>query len=75
MGLVLDMNFQSGGGDYLKFMFQSTNSNFYKTRSERRRSHKRWLVGGAPSGVCWGAEPPKMVVLVMCPLKTNAGVY
>ena len=56
------------------FMFQSTNSNFYKTRSGRRES----LVGsggGALSGGCWEMGPLKVVALVVCPLKTNAGVY
>jgi len=47
-------------------MFQSTKSNFNNARSEKGESRNRGLMG---------AEPPEMVALFVCPLKTNAGVY
>ena len=52
----------------LNFMFQSTKSNFYKTRSGERESQT----------VVWGRDPSggsKMVASVFGSLKNNAGVY
>jgi len=60
-------------------MFQSTKSNFNNARSEKEF---HFHIGGSYSfhiaisyrGLM-GAEPPEMVALFVCPLKTNAGVY
>ena len=39
-------------------------------------SRKQQYGGGVPPHPgCWKAEPPKMLPLFVCPLKTNAGVY
>ena len=71
MGWVLDYNFQSGRRGIriiytipLNFSFQSIISKLHEIRSERRV-----LNGGL------GVTPPKLVAVVVCPLKTNAGVY
>jgi len=41
-----------------------------------KEESRKWKKGGgAPSGGCCGAEHPKMVASVVCPLKTDAGVY
>ena len=53
----------------LKFVFQSTKSNFYKTRSES------CVIKGA-----WGQSLNRVILaggvpLVVCSLRTNVGVY
>ena len=83
MGWVLDLNFQSvRRGTHiiytipLKFMLHRTISNLYETRSERReRVVNRGGGAELTAGNVWEAEPPKMMALVVCPLKTNASVY
>ena len=62
MGLVLDLNYQSGRrGTHmiytipLKFLFQITKSNCYETRS-KRENRKRRTQGGDFLG---GWSPPK----------------
>ena len=81
MGWVLYLNFQNGRGRApmiytisLKFEFQSAKSNFCETRSERR-SRERGSGDGAPIRGCWGAEPPKIMALAVCSMKTDADVY
>ena len=58
----------------LKFRFQSTKSDYYETRSERRVINGGSGGGALCEGVC-EAGAPKTVALVVCPLKTNAGIY
>jgi len=56
------------------FNYNVPNQTFTKPEV-KGESRKRGLGEEPPAGECCGAVPPKMVALVVCPLKTNEGVY